>query len=440
MPNEALSIANIEFAVTSQIGRAPHWTMIRELTMNAIEAAAKADGEKLIHWTTGTYKGVRKAVIWNTGPGMDPLELKRATDLACEVGKSLGLDDNFGVGAKVSSLPNNKLGMRIRSCKSGHVSEIIIGEDPDKEVYVRFEREIEGRTDTVIDVTAVAQREGRDTTYDWTEVMLLGNSEDQDTAVRPLSALPSSEKAFIANSLYRRFYRLPNGVRIRLDSVYHRFDTPRIFSPMGERYDKFARVESVKVDDLSITVHFLHDPSVGDRSGLRKSSSGALSSTTTTCCLVHKNEMYSVMTGTEWSAAAPRFGIPFGSKELCVHIELHDEEARPSQYRERLISKETGADIVPDDYAFAVVEVMPDWVKEVIKNAFPRRAEDYKDLQRQLQDLLNRYKVKVQGRRIEPNAQPSSEDAGEYAAGGRGEGGRGDSRPTAHSHSAAAFS
>src|SRR5829696_8374945 len=114
MSNESLQIANIEFAVTSQIGRAPHWTMVRELTMNAIEAASKATGEKLVHWTTGTYNEVRKAVIWNTGPGMDAAELKQATDLACEVGKKLGLDDNFGVGAKVSSLPNNKLGMRMR--------------------------------------------------------------------------------------------------------------------------------------------------------------------------------------------------------------------------------------------------------------------------------------------------------------------------------------
>jgi hypothetical protein len=106
--------------------------------------------------------------------------------------------------------------------------------------------------------------------------------------------------------------------------------------------------------------------------------------------------MYSVWTGQEWSAAAPRFGIPFGSKELCVHIELDADEARPSQYRERLISKETGADLVPDDYALFVVEAMPDWVKEVVKNAYPRRTEDFSDLQRQLQDLLNKYKVKIQ--------------------------------------------
>jgi hypothetical protein len=425
MPNEALKIANIEFAVTSQIGRSPHWTMIRELTMNAIEAASKATGEKIVHWTTGLYGAVQKAVIWNTGPGMDASELKRATDLSCEVGKQLGLDGNFGVGAKVSSLPSNKLGMRMRSCKAGRVSEIIIGEDPDTGAYVRFERDLpDGRSGLVIDVTAVAQKEGRSTAYDWTEVMLLGNTPDQDTAKMPLASVPTTEKAFIANSLYRRFYRVPDEVKIRLDSIYHRFDNTRNFIALGDRYDKFQRVESVRVDDLNATIHFLHDPAIGDRSGLRKSSSNALGSTSTTLCLIHKDEMYSVASGKEWSAVAPRFGIPFGSKELCVHIELDDKEARPSQYRERLISKETGADLTPDDYTLYVVEAMPDWVKEVVRNAFPRRTEDFTDLQRQLQDLLNKYKVKIQGRRIEQNGQASDDSGGQHAGGKTdGEGG-----------------
>jgi hypothetical protein len=47
---------------------------------------------------------------------------------------------NFGVGAKVSSLANNHEGMRFRSCKDGKVSEVILGYDPDLKQYVRFER------------------------------------------------------------------------------------------------------------------------------------------------------------------------------------------------------------------------------------------------------------------------------------------------------------
>ena len=52
---------------------------------------------------------------------------------------------------------------------------------------------------------------------------------------------------------------------------------------------------------------------------------------------------------------------------------------------------------MPDVYAFAVVEYMPDWVKDVIKNAFPRRTEDFSDLQRQLQELLNGTRSRCKG-------------------------------------------
>jgi hypothetical protein len=425
MPNEAIRISDVAFVVTSQIERAPHWTMIRELTMNAIEAADRASGEKVVHWTSGVYRGTRKAVIWNTGPGMDPAELKAATDLACQINKCLGLDENFGVGAKVSSLANNKLGMRFRSCKRGRVSEVILGYDQHEKLYVRIQRQLpNGASDTVIDVTQAVINEGRKVDFDWTEVMLCGNSENQDTAARPFANGPT-EKAHVATALYRRLYRLPQGVKVCLDPTYHRLDGTRPFVAIGQRPDKFARVESVAVPELNITIHFLHDPAVGDKSGLRMSSSNALGSSTTTCCLVHKNEMYSVITGNEWSAVAPRLGIPFGSKELCVHIEIADEDARPSQYRERLISPTTGADIVPLDFAICVRERMPEWVKEVIRNASPRQTENYNDLERDLQRLLNKYRVKVAGRRIDDQGERSSEQKGQDLGGGGNGGGGG---------------
>ncbi len=348
MPNEAIVISDVSFVVTSQIERAPQWTMIRELTMNAIEASSRGSGDKTVHWTTAIYDGVRKAVIWNTGPGMSAAQLKDATDLACTIDKSLGLDENFGVGAKVSSLASNRHGLRFRSCKDGRVSEVMLGYDEDRKLYVRFERRVGDKLDVVIDVTAAAQRDGRSTDADWTEVMLLGNSPEQDTAARPFSG-QITDKNYVATSLYRRFYRLPEGVRLRIDPVYHRLESVRFLVPLGQRYDKFPKTASLPIPDTGLVIHYLHDPALKDRSGNRTSASGALGSSTTTCCLVHKNEMFSVMTGNQWSAVAPRFGIPFGSKELCVHIELADDEARPSQYRERLISKQTGEDIVPEE-------------------------------------------------------------------------------------------
>jgi hypothetical protein len=425
MLNEVLEIADIPFTVTAQIQRAPHWTMIRELTMNAIEAASQASGEKIVHWTSRQIDGVRKAVIWNTGPGMNAAQLKAATYLACRIDKSLGIDENFGIGAKVSSLASNQNGMRFRSCKDGKVSEVILGYDPSLKRYVRFVRELENGAwrDSVIDVTFLAATEGYDLSTEWTEVALYGNSDNQDTVARPIASM-NTDKGFIATTLYRRFYRLPEGVKLKLDDSYHRLANTRLLMPVGQRYDRFARTETVEVSALNFKVHFLHDPVLGDKSGLRLSSRGALASSTTTCCLVHKSEMYSVMTGTEWAAAAPHFGIPFGSKELCVHIELADEEARPSQYRERLISRENAADINPLDYASFVREIMPDWVKEIIRNASPRKTEDFSDIRRDLQELLNKYKVKVLGRKIDSDAgEPSEAKNGQEISIGTSNGG-----------------
>ena len=56
---------------------------------------------------------------------------------------------------------------------------------------------------------------------------------------------------------------------------------------------------------------------------------------------------------------------------------------------------------------------MPEWVKEVIRNASPRQSEDFKDLQKELQNLLNRYKVKVTGRKIDVQGGPSTDERGE---------------------------
>jgi hypothetical protein len=69
---------------------------------------------------------------------------------------------------------------------------------------------------------------------------------------------------------------------------------------------------------------------------------------------------------------------------------------------------------------------MPEWVKEVIRNASPRQAEDYKDLQKELQNLLNRYKVKVTGRRIDAQGGPSTEERGQELGGPNGGAGSND--------------
>jgi hypothetical protein len=79
---------------------------------------------------------------------------------------------------------------------------------------------------------------------------------------------------------------------------------------------------------------------------------------------------------------------------------------------------------------------MPDWVKEVIKNASPRQTVDFSDLRKELQALLDDYKVPVTGRKFDSvsGVASAASAAGEIistgayggdSAGGQGGGGFG---------------
>ena len=97
-----------------------------------------------------------------------------------------------GSGRRSALSPTTSSGCVFARCTGGHVSEVTLGYDPDQDLYVRFDYALaDGRTDTVIDVTAAAVREAKKVDFDWTEVMLLGNSEAQDTAARPLRQGPT---------------------------------------------------------------------------------------------------------------------------------------------------------------------------------------------------------------------------------------------------------
>lgn len=121
-----IEISDKAFLIASTIERCPKLMMMRELMMNALEAAALApEGNRRVEVSARKLDGIPKLTIWNTGPGMDSHELHDMCDLASSIGKKKGLDENFGMGAKVASLPSNKLGiLRKRSALRKHALSI----------------------------------------------------------------------------------------------------------------------------------------------------------------------------------------------------------------------------------------------------------------------------------------------------------------------------
>jgi hypothetical protein len=414
-----IKIADIDFTVSRQIEQCPKTMMLRELAMNAIEAAAKAPAGRRIVEIKGKAipecGDTRKLTIWNTGPGMSSTELDHICDLAASLGKDMALEGNFGMGAKVASLPSNTLGMRYRSCRNGVVSQVVLGKR--EGIYGKVWIPIEDSFEEVVDVTEqVAQELEYRLDEDWTEVVLYGNRPDQDTVADPYDGDPKQDRQWITTYLYHRFYSLPEGVELNLHEGTHPRDGRRQFKPIPERADAFGRVEAVDVGE-GIRIHYLYDPIYQD-GGHNKSISGSLTSSVSTTAIVFRDEMYDVRKGRKWAADAPAFGIPFGARHISVHVELPDNfPVRHEPYR-RFVQL-TGGDqrqVIVEDFADLVFRNRPEWLIEIINSLAPKSSASTDDLRKELQDLLNQLRVKTKSPREAPGGLHLVDDGGARGA------------------------
>jgi hypothetical protein len=200
----ALEVTDEPFLIASLIERCPKTAMLRELMMNALEAARHAPaGRRLVEISEQQIDGVSKLTLWNTGPGMDDVELHHICNIASSIGKEKSLTGNFGMGAKVASLPSNQRGMRYRSCKNGRVHEVILCKRDGVYGRLRRHERTTGEYLEVIDVTDIAVAEGRSCDEEWTEVVLLGNDAAQDTVRDPYNGNPEQDAQWLATYLYQ---------------------------------------------------------------------------------------------------------------------------------------------------------------------------------------------------------------------------------------------
>jgi hypothetical protein len=430
----ALRVADEDFLVASMIERCPKTMMIRELVMNALEAAKQAPlDRRLVEISPVQIDEVTKLAIWNTGPGMDGHELRKICDIASSLGKERSLSGNFGMGAKVASLPSNQRGMRYRSCKAGRVHEVILCKRDG--VYGRMRRRDQetGEYVEVYDVTELAARDGRSLDEDWTEVVLFGNSPDQDTVNDPYNGDPEQERQWLATYLYHRFYRLPDGVKVTLLKGTNKLDGNRQFEPIPARLHYFEKYEAVEARD-GVRIHYLYDAPYSKESGSghNQSIKGAIASAVSTAAVIYKDEMYDVRKGRQWTFDAPTFGIPFGAKHISVHIELPaDYQVMPEAYRRDLqyLAGEQ-PQMEASDFADIVREHRPQWLIDVIRSFAPQSSSD-DEIRDELQRLLNEQRVRRSSPKVSPNGQspvstgsgPASDATRDHgASGGNGEG------------------
>ncbi|WGI73339.1 hypothetical protein QC756_13290 [Sinorhizobium meliloti] len=399
MSFERLTIQDDRFLINRLIGQAPRHTLVREFFMNAQESAALApEGQRLVRIYPTSIDGVRKLTFWNTGPGMNATELRTATNISASINKQMSIKGNFGIGAKVSGLTVSPAGIRYRSCKNGVVHEVTIGYDDEAETFVRFTFDVQGREESVFDVS-YALRHTVDLSSDWTEVVLMGEDDEHDTISEPIGKDIRVDRSYVPTQIFRRFAEFRSGVKVVLDVSLTkgggRDETgrTRTLKTLQEVVPALPNAETVVCSETDVRIQYIHDPKHANYSHSLSALSNPATSSTTFCALVHKGERYDFRTGKKWSAVAPNYGIPFGSTVLTVEIFLPEDDALPNQYRDALTTVAERNVISTDDYAAKVRELMPEWVKDVIREAHPLRDENLDDLQKDLQKLLDEFRL-----------------------------------------------
>jgi hypothetical protein len=161
----------------------------REFLKNSLEAGA-TQIEFGIEWQAVEKAGIYRRVISDNGVGMTRDELLRFFSTLGEGAKRIGgIHDNFGVGAKIASLPWNPSGLVIISYRDGRPSMMQIELEPDSAEYELVQYESESGSTYVINPDEIDWGEGVNwatVAPEWarqngTTAVLLGSEEAPDT-------------------------------------------------------------------------------------------------------------------------------------------------------------------------------------------------------------------------------------------------------------------
>jgi hypothetical protein len=212
-----LAIVGASHFVNRMFEACGNYQWAREFLKNSLEAGA-TKVEFGIEWQAVEKEGVYRRTICDNGSGMTREELLRFfSTLGDGAGRIGGVHDNFGVGAKIASLPWNPEGVVVISYKDGRPSMIHIQLDDDGAEYELREFRSDKGITHVIDPAEVDW--GTDVNWgavaaDWarehgTTIVLLGSEEAPDTV---LGNPKAGEKDIKGLSVYlnSRFWDLTN--------------------------------------------------------------------------------------------------------------------------------------------------------------------------------------------------------------------------------------
>ncbi|HEY8021329.1 MAG TPA: ATP-binding protein [Thermoanaerobaculia bacterium] len=240
-----LSIAGASHFVNRMFEACGNYQWARELLRNSLEAQARRI-EFGIDWQAVRRERVWRRTVADDGGGMDRRELLRFFSTLGEGAKRIGgIHENFGVGAKIATLPWNPEGVVVLSYKHGKGAMIWIALDEASGDYELVEFETETGKCCVVPPGVVDGYDWAAVKPEWigehgTVVALLGSREQPHTV---LGNVQGGEKGIKGLSVYlnSRFWDLTQ-VEVRVEEL-RRAELP----PPSAEMEELKRARSPRV-------------------------------------------------------------------------------------------------------------------------------------------------------------------------------------------------
>lgn len=336
------------YTIKAQIAECSPEMLPRELVVNALEAGATE-----VEW----YESEAGLVCLDNGRGIPESHFNQMLKFSAMTGKDRSVTGNKGIGARLTGLKNSPNGVTYASgnCQT----KIMIGQDGFAQIQEQSDGEFISRNSAPILGTRVTLAGGANTKLLGWDMRRTGS---------------------IARQLFRRFYSLPEGVNVRIDSALLSGNQKSQFLTISEviRSEKW-KLEKV-IDSSGVSVTFV------DAREWRRCSGGKVHSEFNVPCvgthrtlsaLIYQNEMYCVSyLATDKRDFFNRIGMPELVDDLMIFIHIPDDFAFLSNSdrteliwaaanEDRGVSK-SGAFVRPAHFLSEITRLRPDWVQEML--------------------------------------------------------------------------
>jgi hypothetical protein len=286
---------------------------MREFVQNSIEACqrTKLEGRRvLIDYNPAIQKhsGIFKMCFTDNGDGMTLEQMNNLLNSISATGGSGNTYENYGVGAKISSLTRNLFGVQYESWKGGLGHSIIIRYNNKFDVFG-----IQGFPDEKGEVLyhrPIADAQKPDFIKEHgTRVTLFGDNIEQDTMAPPWGV--SGEKStWLYEYLNKRYFELPGDIAINVRMGYEQdINNPQVH--------RLARLEGFR-DSLVATSNHHGVVQLNDAKAhwfLLKSDSPIKGHSG----LMNQGEIFNVEGN--WSNRLTHFGILLGRDGVVIIVE-----------------------------------------------------------------------------------------------------------------------